>query len=1141
MGTTLTALQAGSTAWCYSVAIEGYSRILTNCQSTTAMADAWAGTDWSSALGGLYIELDIEQRIDPWNPWANDGGTCVIKVVPDAADTFGIDVFKKNAGFKTQLTDTLGRTGTTIDVKNTNNFDSSGTMYLGTEAIFFGGKTSTSFTGCTRAQYSPFGTDGGTGGDRFGQWHRVGPTSTDGPKFEATISTIPRVWIGKLVAVYIHRLVDGVPDDMDQAHRVFAGRIAEIRDDPQSMGTVIELKHVLSTMKEATVGRELWQATCPEGFYLKAGMRASIKDTTEYHVNTFDSADDFVVVASGATAPNEVDEGQYTLEELLTFLSNWLASETAAGNINGSYAFGLVLDTDAGPRVPFYWRIPGATGSGPGRVEFRCSVVMARAMGFVKDIGATSGNIDSLGEITLEGDNDYHTQFGDAEPCRSVFVRLGAGSGGNLSITIENEVGTFFDNIDYLPSTGFDVGGNIPANLGVFILNDTVPFTASHNSGYLGNVTTNWLDYKTVTGQQGSFLDQYFVIPWSAETGTATVRQVLVLEESFSNLLQYFLYSTGTAGYNEPDFDVFPFGIGIGIPGGLITSIADSINTLAGSDNSVVTIIDKPTKFADIFEPELKLRWAFPRWKNGLIEFSQWVPPIATAAVADLTEGTKAAPAGNIDNHLTSTALTDVFQRPIVTVAYNRSIFEQSKNSEYTSSITFEDMVAVDDAGGVGEAITIKARNTYSQYTNTGAGIRGIAPDFLANLPLFSRPASFMTRSIDPRYFWSLSVGDVVTLSDEFARDPATGRRGIGQRAAIITRHRFNPGGMQPGSREPMPPGGEVDLFFLEVSRSSVYGPGAIVDDTATNAGYNAGTKTLTCYAHKCSESGEAADATNFPAGYKVTIIERDPADPTSPIVWDDTVVSQTGNTIVLTAGPPSGWDNTKFYRVMFADYANALTAQQTGFSYQADDADGQVVDSASPYEYGAILPTGAWSDPSLSDEVELPPDQIYGEGESRDVGHDRALAQLLNNLVDVKTNKFFPQLGDIVSGTVGGSMLITHAFPVFLDPIPFGFSNRRALKVAPFMASGDGGPVTVRVTLTDRPPWEGDSIDHTRPNAYSSYDFTTSSTTWATATAQDLLIGNYKDANGVAWIWIECSFQGQTRGLAVCQEGETV
>lgn len=48
-------------------AIEGYEHLLTS-GSTAAAVAAWYGTDWSSAIGELFVTGFNQQEIDPWDP-----------------------------------------------------------------------------------------------------------------------------------------------------------------------------------------------------------------------------------------------------------------------------------------------------------------------------------------------------------------------------------------------------------------------------------------------------------------------------------------------------------------------------------------------------------------------------------------------------------------------------------------------------------------------------------------------------------------------------------------------------------------------------------------------------------------------------------------------------------------------------------------------------------------------------------------------------------------------------------------------------------------------------------------------------------------------------------------------------------------
>lgn len=1123
MGTTLTALQAGSTNFVYVVAIEGYSYLLTNAPTTAAAVTAWSGTDWSQALGGLYVELDNEQRIHPWEPFQG-GGTCTLTVIPDSSDTFGIATHKKS-GASTHLDVVADRDDTTLSVKDTSAFAASGTIYIGTEAIAYTGKTATTFTGCTRGKWSPFGVDGGT---RFAQHHRTGPRTQDGPKIPAIVSDLPRSWIGKLAGVWMHRVVNGVLDTKAQAQLVFAGRIAELRDDPSTMGTIVELEHILSHLKDVSIGRDLWTAEIKEGVYLEVDWSFGFEDRPDL-VSAFGAANLLTVISGTPSGPNEIKEGYYSLSEICSALNAWLAAENAAARVAGEYQFSSPEERPGvGPRTRLTLNIPGAANA-TGQFRIALHPIVDRFLGL------TNGEYDdylngNVWEHTVGIAEDV-TIYGEQVPLKAILSRYRNSVGVAPRIKVENELGQFFDNTTWLPRAGF---GSSPRN-GIFVINDKWFFSAYRSGSDLSNVVAiTYQDLRDETLQ-----DFHFAIPLTDPDPVMTIRQVPVLEETFADLLRYLFYSTGVAGYNHATYDALPSGCGLNIPGALLPELDSSAARMTGADTSLLFILDRPMKFSDLMAGELMLRWSFPRWKNGGIEIYSWSSPLTAHSVAALDEGTKAAPAGHVENHLSASVLTDSWQKAIVTIAYNRRLEEFTKGDGFQTFWVIQDESSVDESGRA-PSITIKARNTFGALLATGQGIEALVPTFIPNMSMFSRPVRWMTRSIDARYFEGYSVGDVVTVTDEFARDPSTGVRGIGGRPAVITRHWYNPGGWAPGSRDASPMAGGVDLFFLDLDRINLYGPGAIVDDTQANAGYNAGTFTLTCYAHKCSESSESADATQFPAGYMIRIIERDPANPASPDYWDREVASQTGNTITLTSALSApAWDATKKYRIQFQPFSTCNGDQQADFSFHADDVDGLVENVGAPYEYGTALPTGTYTMPSVSEDVELPPNIVYADGTSKDVGHDRAIAALINNLMDYKTAIQCPQMTlNVMSGSgVSGTYKLVYAGPIQLSRIAYGLSNRRSLEVAPFFRSSDGTSASVRITLARTPPVDSDLNDVTRPQYYSETTFTTTSTTWQTPTAQQLTL-LFGTNFGLAWIWIECTAKAETRGLALCHEG---
>ena len=154
MGTTLDTLKAGSLNYCTVVAIEGYPHLITNHADPSKVVTAWSGTDFTTALGGLFVDLDRSQGFHPLRAF-DEGGKCTLRIAPDADDTFGIDLAATARGDYTYLSNSIDCDDTTIPVKDTTFLAASGTAYLGTECIAYSGTTATTLTGVTRGMYSP--------------------------------------------------------------------------------------------------------------------------------------------------------------------------------------------------------------------------------------------------------------------------------------------------------------------------------------------------------------------------------------------------------------------------------------------------------------------------------------------------------------------------------------------------------------------------------------------------------------------------------------------------------------------------------------------------------------------------------------------------------------------------------------------------------------------------------------------------------------------------------------------------------------------------------------------------------------------------------------------------------------------------
>lgn len=1106
----------------YVAAIEGVDTLLTNESNTSAVAAAWAGTDWTSATSGLFVDLDQQQNGHPWEPF-QPGGTLTLTI---ADDDIGILTHRTAGGAETSLGATVDQDDTTIPVDSTSLFPSSGVIHIGTETIAYSGVTSTTFTGCTRGKFSPFGK--GTGTDRYAHNHRVG--IGPGPSIKPQVTQFPRTWIGRWVGLWVHAVnPDGSLQAKADALRVFAGRLVEVRDDADLLSTILVCEHVLTDLREATIGRDMFAGELADGLYLPAGAKFGLADFNGSAVKT---ANDLVVVTSGAAGANQINQGVYSHDDLFNAWSAWLASELQAARIYGSYTFGIAtIPPDGELRAKIYWTIPGS-----GLVRFGLSMpkVVALWMGFHEpdDQGA-------LGIIDVKDDGSsgtLHHRVGAVTPMRA-WVSNGLST---AFLRVKSATGTFQDQTSSLPQSAappVNVGGT---GWGVFLFNESALIRAQFTDN--GDGTYDLEHVETVlTEQQGPFAEPPLAsfAATIADPTPIIVRQVFVFEFRTDVFLNALVYSGGTPNYNHATHDVLPYGIGLAYPGEIFGADWEtSVASAPGADKPIAVVVDKPTKLSTLIGSDLVLRHMFPVWKSGGLRMATWQTPTLSLAIASLTESNKAEPSGRNVNHRSPTVLSARWAKNVIKINYNRDAIV---DGEYHAIINIEDRTAIDDIGDKAEPFTIDARNTYTQFLETGAGIEDLVPNvFIPAVQLFTRPVRTLKRSIDLT-LWDLAPGDIISVSDSFARDPTSGVRVVGNRPGIIVSHKVNPGGATPdGSTAPIV--AEAEVMFIESNRVYAYGPSAQIDNTVStggfDAGYDNGNLTIRTVSHAYSESSEPIDAASFAAGDEIVIHEIDPSNPGSLLSWTVTIVSVSTTDIEIDAAL-TAWDNTKVYRVIPANYSAVQTDQQA-LAYQADDADGLVEDVAQPYVFGLVGSTVAATLSDHQDRPERHATLMYGDGKSYDVGSVKGFSRLVDNLIDHKTAIQCPFLTNRVMDMKGGggTWKLVAMVPVWLSLGILSNTIVRYLKVAPFFRSSDASSVDVRLTLCPNPVVDDAIFDVDRGTVYSDATWSTSSTTWQKGTAATLTI-NIKDATGQAWLLVECTDQCETRGFAEATEQE--
>jgi hypothetical protein len=1159
-GPTIDQWETGDLSGKWVVAIEGYPYLLTDATPTQATT-AWSGTDFVQALHGLYIGSGLanEQALSPWEPFPS-GGRLTLRVVQDENDTFGIDTHKNLPTSESLMTATVDADDTTFTLKSASSFASSGTAYCGSEAIGYANKSGTQLQVLTRGKFAPFGCDpSGSGGDRFGRPHAIA-TDTNAINLQPVVASDPRSWIGKWVGLWAHRI--DVPNSLlnvkDDALLCFAGRITEIRDQADPMCTQVEVQHILDVVKDCTIGVDPWSAKLVEGVNVPVGGAFEMIDFSDtFDVTTKLVANPLVVVSGAPASANEIQGGvTITTQQLCDKINAWLAAERAAGRLNGGYSLGIKQAAINGEsRAVMYFQIPGTAGDFVGwRMNLPSSVNKHLGTFVIVDHEQPASAQPGTPHDTIQAGAGHTANNIELTPSTGIPFRNSINP--NYRFELYDERNTFFDQSAYLPGQ-LSGWANQPANVGpkAILKLDSWLFGVVYTAGS-PSALTHFVPYQsTGTGSTDSiFHGDNYLITVDDPRGPIEVTQVFVLEGTFGDIVKQIFYSTGTVGYNHSTLDVLPAQMAIGIPGILLgDNFETSVDLLPGADAAISLTVEKPKKLADILGGDLIVRWAFLRWAHQSLQFWTWSTPINGIT---LTEDNKGSPVNVDDEQRSISALSDKEQRNLIKLQYNRDSAIPD-NAGYRNTEIVVDRVAIDDAGRIPKPITISLANTFSQHTASGAGIQDLLPRFMAVAPLFTHPGRRTPRTMTPDLFEQLTIGDTVVVSDNFARDPDTGRRGTTARPGIITRHFYTPGGAMPGG-EVADMHGELEIMFRDVDRHGLLVPAAMVDDTAANAGWDAANGFITLYAHKFSESGENADVTWFPDGSIVRVIEIDPADPTNPLVWSGQQVALVGgNVLELSPGLGIGpaWDNTKKYRVIYDHYASCIAAQQARFAFFADDTDARVEDLRVPYEYAinSHLGGGAYQiDPVQwppqaptanvpDDDVELPPDNAAVDGAGVDVGTNIALNRLINSLMDYKTTRSAPwlQSTEMSGAAATGTYKCVEIRCINLGEDNYLLKPTRKYYVAPFFKSSDGTTATCRVSLCKSYPQQtSPNADVDRGFVYGEATFSTTSATYTTPSAVGIPLGNIKGMFGRAYLVIELTVKARCMGLGYAQEG---
>ncbi len=1121
--TTLATLQTGLASIQYVVAIEGFEYLLTD-GSTSAAVTAWSGTEWTQAIGGLQVSGSRKQTLKPWSPEV-DTDHLTIAVQQDESDTFGKLLFASNNGAETTLTTALDCNDTTVAVKSTADFASSGSIHIGTEHITYTGKTATTFTTCTRGRYAPLKANTESA-QRFGRAHPLAAVG-DGYVVQPRVTSKQRTWIGRWVGIWIHTRTSGSTlETIANAYLFFAGRIVGFRDETNGL-SYIEIESATGAIKDCVLFRDQWTARVAEGIILREGEKFACQDIDG---STTLSPADLVVVASGASGAYQMNAGRYTLETLADALNQWFrTAKVTDSDLNFDWAWSPLIAEEDKLRSQFRW-----TGGGVGlykEVKFWGPPDVLDFMGFTADhFRRTLANQSNLTQQYLS----------DSTPCRTLMR-----TGGENTIEIESVAGTWWNNQAYLPARfgaqSLATGSYALVQIGedgrlMLCKEETAGSTISTvitSTPSLDDLLSGDIDAAAL-GIHG------FRRVKADEDAELTLRQVAFITGDFADVLAMLLASTGTSAYNHATYDTLPDHIGAAIPWQILGStFTESAEHLAEAGADLEVMLEKPKKLTEAVGPDMVARLASFIWKSQCIAIAHWSLPAAVVSQHTLTESNKATAIDAHDDQRTVAVESDDYLINAVKLLYNR----RQDGKSYSSTLNIIDRTSQYETG-LHRPISIELANTFSGNSSANATVEKLADHLASMLHVFSKPLRIVRRTISPEYYEGVAPGDICVVSDDFLRDPDTGERGISNRPGMIMSHEVDYGGYEIDSGRIRPPLGQIDIVLWPRSMVVAYSPCAQVDDTASNGGYDSGTRTLTFYAHEHSGSADATDLSHFNATDAVRIIEIDPDDPASPQTWTTTISSiNTGANTCVVADALTGWSSTTYYRMISANYSSATTTQKAEV-YQADDADNMIVDDNVAFEYGNNPTVYIGFDEGGDELPALYAQAAYGDGAPLDVGYERDAIRLVNNLTLHRTAPMGAMLTDHSDAIAGHTRVVLALIPFFCGGGDTG-AGTRSIIIRVWCRSGNGSATNGYVTVSRLPPYGDEWYNDTGDKHYfferpfkTSSAIAVSSTTWGASSQIEFDASIADQTNGLVYITIEGEPQFQTRGLCMLHVG---
>jgi len=408
--------------------------------------------------------------------------------------------------------------------------------------------------------------------------------------------------------------------------------------------------------------------------------------------------------------------------------------------------------------------------------------------------------------------------------------------------------------------------------------------------------------------------------------------------------LLYSLLSSGTASYNDATYDDLPLPISVAMQSDLVDqpSFLAASKAIVGNPlaHRTAYVIDEPISWSTLCQREAKVFGWTAVWQRGKIRCVNVLDPDVATYDVTLDESNNIEDPNNPEWPDCEQSVDTVVNQYQVEVLYDNS------TGKYGPPITITD---IDSEQGY--RITKRASISHPGIYH---GIKGSFLKSLLETELVGRTLRYSSptvkRSLAPTLLNLVYVGDVVRFISTRVMDPDGSGLFNTNCLALVLDVSWNHQVEEDSAT--VRPLGTCTLMLLTqyASFGLPWAPAALVDKSQGGGGYVGGLlaadSILWLIALQWGASGDPDDGSAFNLRDKVYIIERAPSDPTAPDIYGPYEVVSAYETsgaerLTLQAGAgdamvAAGWDGDKEHVVIFADYDEVVTAQETLATYQA-------------------------------------------------------------------------------------------------------------------------------------------------------------------------------------------------------------